>query len=153
MAGQTLQSYLAYLLSEADRRVNGQLAEHFRDEGVPIEYWRILQALVDGHGHSMGELAGAALMNHPTLTKTIDRMVSEALVYRRQDVADRRRVAVYIATRGRALLRRLDGHALEHQAVLSDALGDRATGQLMRQLEELVRCLAEPAVELDAVKG
>jgi MarR family transcriptional regulator, organic hydroperoxide resistance regulator len=105
VAGQTLQSYLVYLLSEAERRVNRQLAEQFRDEGVPVEYWRILQALADGHGHSMGELADAVLMNHPTLTKTLDRMVSEALVYRRQSTDDRRRIAIYAATSGQALLR------------------------------------------------
>ena len=142
MAGQTLQSYLVYLLSEAERRVNRQLAEQFRDEGVPVEYWRILQALADGHGHSMGELADAVLMNHPTLTKTLDRMVSEALVYRRQSTDDRRRIAVYAATSGRALLRRLDAQAVEHQNLIAGTFGIGETGQLMDQLQELLRCLA-----------
>lgn len=142
MTGQTLQSYLVYLLSEAERRMNRQLTEQFRDEGVPVEYWRILQALADGHGHSMGELAEAVLMNHPTLTKTLDRMVSEALVYRRQSTDDRRRIAVYAAARGRALLRRLDAQAVEHQNLIADSFGADATGQLMRQLQELLRCLS-----------
>jgi MarR family transcriptional regulator, organic hydroperoxide resistance regulator len=142
VAGQTLQSYLVYLLSEAERRVNRQLAEQFRDEGVPVEYWRILQALADGHGHSMGELADAVLMNHPTLTKTLDRMVSEALVYRRQSTDDRRRIAIYAATSGRALLRRLDAQAVEHQNLIAGTFGIGETGQLMDQLQELLRCLA-----------
>lgn len=141
MAGQTLQGYLVYLLSEAERRVNRQLTEQFRDEGVPVEYWRILQALADGHGHSTGELANAVLMNHPTLTKALDRMVSEALVYRRQSTEDRRRVAVYASARGRALLRRLDDRAVEQQNLIADTFGADETGQLMRQLQELLRCL------------
>lgn len=142
MAGQTLQSYLVYLLSEAERHVNRQLAEQFRDEGVPVEYWRILQALADGHGHAVGELAKAVLMNHPTLTKTLDRMVSEALVYRRQNTSDRRRVAVYAATRGQALLRRLDAQAVEHQNLIAGTFGVDETRQLMHQLQDLLRCLA-----------
>lgn len=141
MAGQTLQSYLVYLVSEAERRMNRQLAEQFRDEGVPVEYWRILQALADGHGHSTGELADAVLMNHPTLTKTLDRMVSQALVYRRQSTDDRRRMAVYAASSGRALLRRLDAQAVEHQNLIAGSFGIDETGQLMRQLQQLLRCL------------
>jgi DNA-binding MarR family transcriptional regulator len=147
MAGQTRQSYLVHLLSEAERRVHRQLTEQFRDEGVPVEHWRILQALADGHGHSMGELAEAVFMNHPTLTKALDRMVSDALVYRRQSTDDRRRIAVYAAARGRALLRRLDAHAVEHQNLISDSFGVDETGELMRQLQQLLRCLERDSAD------
>jgi DNA-binding MarR family transcriptional regulator len=133
-----LRTYLAYLLSDAERRVTADLAAVLRAEGVGVEQWRILQALSDGHGHSMSDLAEAVLMNHPTLTKLVDKMVSAALVYRRQDAVDRRRVAVYLSDRGTALLERLDRRVAEHQGALEEALGGTETAQLMQNLEDLV---------------
>ena len=41
------------------------------------------------------------------MTKVIDRMVANNLVYRRVDPADRRRVLVFLSARGRAAHRRL----------------------------------------------
>ena len=92
--------HLAYLLTEAERERQPGLAEALAGEGVSVEQWRILRALSDGHGHSMSDLAEAVLMPHPTLTKAVDRLVDDALVYRRQDVTDRRRVAVYLSDLG-----------------------------------------------------
>jgi MarR family transcriptional regulator, organic hydroperoxide resistance regulator len=137
----TLRSYLAYLLSEAEQAVNRGLAGALAAEGTTVEQWRILRALSDGHGHSMGDLALAVLMPHPTLTKAVDRLIDDALVYRRQDEADRRRVAVFLAERGEQLIRRLDGQAADHQTEVEAAYGAARTERLMRELELLVERL------------
>ena len=134
MPETTLRSHLAYLLAEAEQAVNRGLAESLSAEGVTVEQWRILRALSDGYGHSMGDLAAAVLMPHPTLTKAVDRLVESALVYRRQDEADRRRVAVYLADRGRDLVRRLDEQSVEHQGRIEAAYGAQRTERLMREL-------------------
>jgi DNA-binding MarR family transcriptional regulator len=136
-----LRSYLAYLLTEAERGVNRGLAEALAAEGVTVEQWRILRALSDGYGHSMGDLAAAVLMPHPTLTKAVDRLIDEALVYRRQDEADRRRVTVFLAKRGRTLIERLDRHAEEHHRAVEAAYGAQRTERLMRELARLVASL------------
>ena len=136
-----LRSYLAYLLTEAERGVNRGLAEALAAEGVTVEQWRILRALSDGYGHWMGDLAGAVLMPHPTLTKAVDRLIDEALVYRRQDESDRRRVAVYLAKRGQTLIERLDRHAEEHHRAVEAAYGAQRTERLMRELARLVESL------------
>jgi len=138
----TLRSHLAYLLAEAEQAVNRGLAESLSAEGVTVEQWRILRALSDGYGHSMGDLAAAVLMPHPTLTKAVDRLVESALVYRRQDEADRRRVAVYLADRGRDLVRRLDEQSVEHQGRIEAAYGVQRTERLMRKLGRLVESLS-----------
>jgi DNA-binding MarR family transcriptional regulator len=132
---------LAYLLAEAEQAVNRGLAEALGAEGVTVEQWRILRALSDGYGHSMGDLAAAVLMPHPTLTKAVDRLIESALVYRRQDEVDRRRVAVYLADRGRDLVRRLDGQAIEHHRRIEAAYGVHRTERLMRELDRLVHSL------------
>jgi DNA-binding MarR family transcriptional regulator len=132
-----LRAHLSYLLSEAEREVSRQLAAGLAAEGVTIEQGRILRALSDGHGHSMSDLAEAVLMPHPTLTKAVDRLVDDALVYRRQDTSDRRRVAVYLSDLGRSLVARLDRRAAEHHAQVSAAFGAGRTERLMRELEAL----------------
>ena len=141
MAETGLRGHLSYLLSEAERQVNRRLAESLAQERVSVEQWRILRALSDGYGHSMGDLAGAVLMPHPTVTKAVDRLIDEALVYRRQDETDRRRVTVFLAKRGRTLIERLDRHAEEHHKAVQAAYGAQRTERLMRELARLVASL------------
>jgi MarR family transcriptional regulator, organic hydroperoxide resistance regulator len=138
-AGGGLGSSLAYLLSRAERSVNRALAAALASEDVSVEQWRILQALADGRGHTMGDLAEAALMPHPTLTKAVDRLVERAVVYRGHDPADRRKVAVFLADRGSDLLGRLEAGIAEHHRVILASYGTARTEQLMRDLELLVR--------------
>jgi DNA-binding MarR family transcriptional regulator len=141
MTTSGLGSSLAYLLSRAERSVNRGLAATLAGEDVTIEQWRILRALADERGHSMGELAEAVLMPHPTLTKAVDRLIDRALVYRGTSAGDRRRVAVFLADRGRDLLGRVDGAVAEHHRTITLAFGKDRTEGLMRELEALVEAL------------
>ena len=137
MTDTGLRAHLSYLLSDAERQLNRQLAAGLAAEGVGVEQWRILRALSDGHGHSMTDLAEAVLMPHPTLTKAVDRLGDEAVVYRRQDTADRRRVAVFLSGLGHDLVVRLDRRAAGHHAGVEAAFGAARTERLMRELEAL----------------
>ncbi|NRQ38685.1 MarR family transcriptional regulator [Nonomuraea sp. NN258] len=145
MATTGLGSSLAYLLSRAERSVNRGLSAALAGEDVTVEQWRILRALADGRGHSMGELAEAVLMPHPTLTKAVDRLIDRALVYRGPSAGDRRRVAVFVADRGAELLARVDGAVAGHHGLIAAAFGVERTEQLKRDLEELVRALEAEA--------
>ncbi|MEV0585929.1 MarR family transcriptional regulator [Nonomuraea sp. NPDC050310] len=138
-----LGASLAYLLSRAERSVNRALATALSAEGVTVEQWRILRALADGQGHSMGELAVAVLMPHPTLTKAVDRLIDAALVYRGPCAGDRRRVAVFLADRGVDLLARVEGTVAEHHRDIEAAYGPDRTGRLMTDLDDLIRALEQ----------
>ena len=144
MTETTLRASLPYLLSEAERQLNRQLGTALAADGVSVERWRILRALSDGHGHSMSDLAEAVLMPHPTLTKAVDRLVDDAVVYRRQDSTDRRRVAVYLSELGRDLLARLDRRVARHHADVEAAFGADRTERLMRELEALAAACRRP---------
>ena len=133
-----ITEHLAYLLAQANREINRQLDARFKKEGVPVEQWRILKVLSDGKGHSMGDLADAVLLNHPSLTKMVDRMVSDALVYRVQDPDDRRKVVMFISDRGKTLTQRLNSLALSQEAYIAENYGNKATADLKRLLESLI---------------
>jgi DNA-binding MarR family transcriptional regulator len=133
-----ITEHLAYLLAQANREINRQLELRLSKEGVPVEQWRILEVLSDGSGHSMGELADAVLLNHPTLTKMIDRMVSDTLVYRVQDPNDRRKVLMFISDRGNALSKKLNSFAVDQEEHILESYGDKSTSELKRLLESLI---------------
>lgn len=133
---------LPYLLARANRIVYAQLNAKLKDKGIPVEQWRILTVLSDGNGRAMGDLAEAVLMNHSALTKTIDRMIMRALVHRRHDPDDNRRVLVHISEFGQELLRACDREVGDYQSALAEKLGPRKARQLQSLLDSLV---AEPA--------
>jgi MarR family transcriptional regulator, organic hydroperoxide resistance regulator len=138
MHNPPITEYLAYLLAQADRQVNRQLEARLKASGVAVEQWRILKVLSHKNGSSMGDLADAVLMNHPTLTKIMDRMVSSALVYRRPDPEDGRRVLIYLSDRGRELVAELDSMAIRHQAEIIHNYGNEKAAQLKHLLEHFI---------------
>lgn len=137
-ANSPITGHLAYLLAQANREINRQLEARLSVEGVPVERWRILKVLSDGNGKSMGELADAVLLNHPTLTKIIDRMAADALVYRISDPQDRRKVLIFSSDRGKALTRKLDPLVQDQEAHIAGSNGNKATSDLKRLLENLI---------------
>ena len=149
LPSKPITEHLAFLLAQANREINRQLDTRLRKEGVPVEQWRILKVLSDGKGHSMGDLAEAVLLNHPTLTKMIDRMVSDALVYRVQDTEDRRKVVMFSSDRGKALTQRLNSLALSQEDHIAESYGNKATAELKRLRHDLAAALAVlPSVQM-----
>lgn len=85
----------------------------------------------------MTELAAAATVPGPSLTRLVDRLVADNLVYRRVDEDDRRRIRVHMTERGHDLRRRLsarierDAHTVLAGATVADA------EQIIELLEQL----------------
>src|SRR3981081_1764085 len=89
---------VAKLLSKAQRSLARRLSEVLGD--CSFERWQILALLSDSTGHSMSEIADFTSVPAPTLTRVIDGMVSDNLVYRWPDPTDGRKVLVYASRRG-----------------------------------------------------
>lgn len=138
MPDQDISQYLAYLLASAHRRMRAGLAESIADKNITEEHWRILQVLSDEKGMSMGQLAEAALLNHPALTKNIDKLVSRGLVQRAADDEDSRKVLVYISDRGLEAFRRLKKSVDAHHEAIEEAMGPKKAVQLKRLLERFI---------------
>ena len=143
MPTENISSYLAFLLasagcSSANRQMRIGLAQSIAAEEVTEEHWRILQVLSDERGRSMGELAQAVLLNHPALTKNIDKLVNRGLVLRAADSVDSRKVVVYISDLGLETVARLKASVDAHHGAIEEALGPRKTQQLKRLLEQFI---------------
>jgi DNA-binding MarR family transcriptional regulator len=138
MPVKDISQYLAYLLASANRRMHIGLVQSISNEEVTEEQWRILQVLSDEQGLSMGNLAELVLLNHPALTKNIDKLVSRGLVHRSADISDSRKVLVYITDLGLETVARLKKSVDAHHGVIEDELGSRKTVQLKRLLENFI---------------
>lgn len=114
---------IAGLLTLAQRRLTRDLAARLAEEGTGVDQWRVMRALADGEGATMGKLAEHLLIAQPTLTRLMDGLVDAGLVYRRQSTPDRRRVVVYLSRRGRQKLETLDALVAAHERSLMH--GDR----------------------------
>lgn len=95
------------LLDRAAGHVASAVQAALRGSDVTLEKWRVLDVLAAREGMTMSELAGAAMVTGPTLTRIVDDLATRALVLRDVDTHDRRRVLVHLAPRGRRLRRSL----------------------------------------------
>lgn len=129
---------LALLLRQADRRVSARLGAILTARGSSLDQWHVLSYLSDGAGHAMSEIGAELMVPAPSMSKLIDGMVSRNLVYRRVDAADRRRVLVFLAARGRRLHEDLAAAVAQHQAEVEDLLGTAEVYALSAQLMALV---------------
>ncbi len=139
MAPMRMKNQLAYLIASLNKQLEADLAERLRPGGIPVEQFRILEALGVREPRAMGELAAEALIETPTLTKVIDKMTLEGLVYRAPDPDDRRRVLVLTTTEGKALFRRLRGASQAQEREMAEALESEKAAELKSLLRELLQ--------------
>ncbi|NUT37832.1 MAG: MarR family transcriptional regulator [Hamadaea sp.] len=98
---------LVQLLTRAERLLSRRMLPILAAEDTTAEAWRVISLLADGAGHPMTDLSEHAFLPPATLTKLVDRLVDDNLVYRRVDDVDRRRIRAYLTPRGRRLHQRV----------------------------------------------
>ena len=114
---------LARIATSAERAIGDAL----RSSGIKLDEWRALDHLARTGTSTMTDLAEAILLTGPTLTRTVDRLVSASLVYRTVDLSDRRRVLVNVTRRGRATHGHLTSRVVAaEREVLETMTGDTA---------------------------
>lgn len=139
MAATKMRDQLAYMIASVNRLLEAELEERLRPGGVPIEQYRILEVLDASEPCAMGEIATQSLIEPPTLTKIIDKMVAEGLVYRAPDPNDRRRVLILTAPGGKALFKRLRGVSSAQEQRLTELLDSDRAAELRNLLRELIQ--------------
>lgn len=111
-----IDDYLLYLLARASHLISSELHEQLRRRGISPPVWRVLGSLLGSTGETVTGLAETCLLQQPTMTKLLDRMVRDGLVKRTQDHRDRRVVRVVLTERGEALGQELAALARRHEA-------------------------------------
>lgn len=114
-APRFVDDYLLYLMARASHVVSAEFHALLRRAGVQVPVWRVLATLSGGPGETVSGLADACLLQQPTMTKLLDRMVRDGLVKRLPDPRDRRVVRIQMTPRGESLVGDLLVSAKKHE--------------------------------------
>lgn len=136
-----VDDYLLYLMARASHVISAEFYATLRKAGVPVPVWRVLATLTGSPGETVTGLAEACLLQQPTMTKLLDRMVRDGIVKRLPDQRDRRVVRIQMQPRGEQMVRDLLISAKAHEA---EVLARFPSVDRM-QLKQLLRAmLAKP---------
>lgn len=127
------------LLNQANREATSEMRRMMSSEGLPVEFWRVLEVLADERGRSMSELAAAMGMQLPATSKLVDRMTEAALVQRSADPADQRRVILHVSDFGLQKAAALERDVRQHRDRIGRAFGPERQAQLTELLQDFIR--------------
>lgn len=103
-------------MARASHSLSLEFGSILRRSGVSVGVWRVLATLSGHSGETVTGLADACLLQQPTMTKLLDRMVRDGLVRRQPDLRDRRVVRVHITPLGESMVADLLVEAKRHEA-------------------------------------
>ncbi|MBL4875474.1 MAG: MarR family transcriptional regulator, partial [Cohaesibacteraceae bacterium] len=136
-----VHSYISYSLATAHRRIHTSLTKRLKEFGVQVEAWRVMEILESEPELTMSELAEVVLMHPPTLTKLVDRMVSDGIVHRRIASQDHRQVNLALTELGRKRI-----HQIREQVQIED---DAIFQKIGSEKAELLHNLLAEIGEID----
>jgi DNA-binding MarR family transcriptional regulator len=116
--GAFVEDYLLYLLARVSHVLSGEFHNQLRRRSVGVPVWRVLASLSGSKGETVTGLAEVCLLQQPTMTKLLDRMVRDGLVTRTQDARDRRVVRVALTPKGEGLAKELIEAARQHETTV-----------------------------------
>lgn len=134
-----IQDYLSYALAAAHRKISASLNARLKKHGIQIEAWRILETLEAGERLTMGQLAEVVLMNPPTLTKLVDRMVSDGLVHRQVAQSDHRQINVLPTALGKKRMLQIRQEVQDQDAEYQSLLGKDEAEKLIALLRGVLQ--------------
>jgi MarR family transcriptional regulator, organic hydroperoxide resistance regulator len=138
-----IDHYLSYSLAAAHRNVHQSLNGKLKQMGIQVEAWRVLEVLSAQEDHTMGELASVVLMNPPSLTKLVDRMVADGLVHRQVSQVDHRRVQLALTNLGQDQIDKLRKYADAQNDEILRKLGPHKSQLLKEALKSLSQNISE----------
>ena len=132
-----IDDYLLYLLARGSHAVSAEFHGTLRKAGVSVPVWRVLATLAGSQGETVTGLAESCLLQQPTMTKLLDRMVRDGIVKRMPDPRDRRVVRIQMLPRGEHMVKDLLVAAKSHEAELLA----RFPAMDRMQLKQLLRAM------------
>lgn len=115
---QAEQLYVVF--AELVRRYQFRDRDQICCHGLSVSQCYTLQALAAGESMTMGDLAAHLGLMISSMTRVVDHLVGGGLVRRIDDPTDRRVCRVQIASKGRALVSKVQGSLVrEYEQVLS----------------------------------
>jgi len=132
-----MKSYLSYSLALTHRKVNTSLTIRLKAFGVQVEVWRVMELLSTQNDLTMGKLAKLALMNPPTLSKLVDRMVGDGIVHRLVGNNDQRQINLVLTDLGHKRIYQMQEQAKIEDDDIHQRIGNEKATMLNSILAEI----------------
>jgi DNA-binding MarR family transcriptional regulator len=130
---------MGYQVNHLARLLAQLLSRHVGHYGVAPGQFPVLLALYDEDGQTPAELCAAVAVEPGTMTKTLQRMERDALVERRPDPHDGRRVRINLTGRARQLEPKLKAIAVDLNATVLEGVSLHQRGCFMGALRRVIR--------------
>jgi DNA-binding MarR family transcriptional regulator len=128
---------LTLLLKHVEQAVKQRLQPVLDEVDLTLDHWRIMSVLLVQPGLTMTTIADSAVVPAATLTRLIDKLAEQAVIVRRIDPADKRRVVVALSPRGARIAERLRAAEGLVESDLAAAVGDERVRALLGELAVL----------------
>lgn len=125
-------------IAELHRTLTKSLTVRFSEEGTTVDHWCVLSAIAGLSSPTMSDLARKTRLPNATLTRIVDSLVSDALVFRLAGKDDRRRINVYLSDFGRQRLNRLSDMASSAEHALAGQIGESLVDDLRRTVDRVL---------------
>jgi DNA-binding MarR family transcriptional regulator len=132
-----VNSYLGYLLGQANHALYKGFDAQVRQAGLSSIEWRVLATLYDGTLRTISDLTAQVLSKQPTVTKLVQRMAQTGSVELLADADDQRRTLVAITAAGKKQVQPLIAAAKKHEAQVLRALAAQDVDALKKLLAKL----------------
>jgi DNA-binding MarR family transcriptional regulator len=134
-----VDSYLGYLLGQANHALYKEFDAHVRAAGLSSIEWRVLATLHDGDPLTVSQLAHEVLAKQPTVTKLVQRMGEQGWVALQAHPGDQRCTLVTATAAGKRLVRPLVDKARAHESATLQALAAPEKVTLKKLLGKLAQ--------------
>jgi DNA-binding MarR family transcriptional regulator len=136
-------NFLPHLVARLAYRLNADLIEKLRLEGINLARWRILAVLAMGDGITIGEIIDRAMMQQSALSRVLMTMEAEKFVRRVPRRDDGRYVDVFLTDKGRGLFDSLDTVVRQRQNRLLKGFSPQETEAAFATMRRLIKNLSE----------
>lgn len=137
--------FLPHLIARLAYRLNADLIEKLRHEGINVTRWRILAVLAMGDGITINEIVDRAMVQQSALSRALMRMEKESTVRRVLRREDARCVEVYLTDKGRALFNSLNIVVRRREQRLLEGFSPSATKAAFTLIRRMSRNMQRPA--------
>jgi len=144
-----LDDYLPYLLNRAGAKIADAFGKVARKHGINLQMWRVLAALNQCDGQSVGALAATTSIEKSTLSRLLDQMQKKRLLLRQRDGADQRSITIHRTPAAQAITEKLIPVALAYETQALVGLDQRQA----KAIKTMLRQLYENLDALESVEG
>jgi DNA-binding MarR family transcriptional regulator len=134
-----MEAHLGYWLRYVSNHVSHAFSRKVSERGVTVAEWVVLRQLFESVACAPSELAQRLGITRGAISKLVDRLESKALIARTADKSDRRRQALALTPKGRALVPALATLADDNDTEFFGHLDADERNHLIAAMKDIVR--------------